>query len=159
MEFVALIIAGLIGWGISRGLKEHMEPEPGLKPIAGEPTTTPLPPLPETLSCEDYFAKLPTGSSDIDNLRNAVTKMYKVASSKEDADTLDSTAAGLDSIGHHEAATCLRTRAAEIRSAASSSDGGAMLFPTDSTTSDAAPAPSATAEPSASPSGFVFPTG
>lgn len=137
LELLALGIVAVIAWGVSQGLKEHMEPEPGLKGPGTVPA--PLPPLPPpvTLTCEEWFAKLPTGSSDIDNLQKAVIKMYKVASTVEDAKVLEDTAAGLDAIGASEASACLRARAAEIRAGA----GTSALFPTDTTLASETTAP------------------
>ena len=107
MGILAALIAVGIGWAITVGLRGHLAPATA----AGTGTaTTP----PATFGCLDVLDTLPTGSSDIDNLRNASKKAFLAASTPADAMFLKTFAGELDKSGYHDAAECMRKRAAEI---------------------------------------------
>lgn len=138
MEILAILIAAGIGYAITVGLKGHMAPSAsaGGSPSGASATMA--------KTCIDTLDELPTGSSDIDNLRNAAKKAFLAASSPSEAMFLKSFANDLDSSGYHDAADCMRKRAAEIEGPATMITSSPMaaapmpppkpLFPVDTST-------------------------
>jgi len=109
IPLIAVAAAVGIGYAVSSGLvSDHMGPTDGRAgPIAVAP------------DCIETLDKLPSGSSDIDNLRNAAKKAYLTAASPADAMFLKTFASELDAQGFHDAATCMRGRAASIEASMS----------------------------------------
>lgn len=107
IPLIAVAAAVGIGFAVSSGLvADHMAPADG---GTGSLGTAP--------DCIETLDKLPTGSSDIDNLRNAAKKAYLTAASSADAMFLKTFAGELDAQGFHDAASCMRARAASIEAA------------------------------------------
>jgi len=138
MGFLAILIAVGIGYAVSVGLKGHMAPADG-KAGSGTGASATM-----AKTCVDVLDELPTGSSDIDNLRNAAKKAFLAASTPADAMFLKTFANDLDTSGYHDAADCMRKRAAEIESTPAvaiasapsmSTPSMSPLFPVDSSSS------------------------
>lgn len=133
-EILVLGFAAALGYGISAGLEGHMAPEPlpggsGPGPAPSPaPTPAPTPASSPTsapgaapgdwgagsgvpIDCETAFDALPTGGSDIDNLRNAAKLAYAYGTSSA---SLLMLAEAAERAGAHDAATCLRVRAAQL---------------------------------------------